>query len=72
MNDVIKLTSVTGNPVYIRNAFNVNAVISERDGDLQYTAIHMLGFGVRVKQSAEEVAKLLGWEPKQIEAAREG
>lgn len=71
MRDAIKLISITGQPVYIRDSYNVIAIATESNGDLTCTTIHMISVMFRVRNPVEEVASLLGWEPKQIEAPKE-
>lgn len=71
MKDVIKLTSVAGETIYLRDSYNVFAVCCQTEGELKYTMVCLHGVVFRVKQTAEEVATLLGWEPKRIGCADE-
>jgi hypothetical protein len=69
MKEALKLTNITGEVVYIRDAFNISAVVATKQGDMMFTEVHLQGMCFRVKEEAQEVAALLGWEPKKIEAA---
>jgi len=71
MKEAIKLTSVSGETIYLKDSWNVTAIAQRKDGDLIYTDVFTHAAVFRVKQPVEEVATLFGWEPKQIEPATE-
>lgn len=67
MKEAIKLTTITGGIAYVRNAYEVSAVFDASEGDLKCTIVHFHGVALRVKETPEIIAELLGWTEKQIE-----
>lgn len=67
MKDVLKLTGITGQRIYVRDLFSLQAIAEATEGDMKFTTIHLPGVMFRVKEPAEDIAALLGWEPKKIE-----
>lgn len=69
MKEAIKLTTITGRPCYVAALFNVQAIHAAKDGDMEFTELHLPGVVFRVKESAEHIAGLLGWGEKTITPA---
>jgi hypothetical protein len=55
----IKLTGITGQPVYLTRLYDINFLVSVKDGELAYTEIPLNGYNVKVKETPEEIIALL-------------
>ena len=63
MKEIIKLTSICGEPIYVRGGMwhNLLAIAAATNGEMKFTEVHFQGVIFRVKDTVEEVATKLGW-----------